>query len=190
MEEYTPQPEPTVQQVLMAHAQNTSLFSMQVIDNTDILFNLEAAIRNWRIEYRRDAQGQIVRYVDMDQSVKGRMNETGTREVLNFVAMHLNKNTWMSNVNEHETYRDVRSIALDFNDIVASNALRWELNVDFYDMLIDTVTYSIWFAICRAKDGGERKSHKTSIYETTQSQSSDRKPGGMELPFGISIGKK
>lgn len=148
----------------------------------DILHKLETILRGYKMYPVYAQNGVFIGYrVDFETRERPKCNEEGVKDIINFLAMHLNKNVRMSNVNRDEVYRDVREVALDVNCYVYENWRRWELDLDFYDALIDILVYNIWYSFNRAKDEGERKQAGRQFTETRVQQQvesrSDKKEG-------------
>lgn len=179
-----------LQQLAEGNRQNAQ-FNRFLVENSDILSDVEAALRNARLEWRLNDKKEPIGYWVQLEGTKAKVNETGLREILHFVSMHLNKNIWMSNIDREEVYKHVRSASLDFNDMVAANATRWELDTNFYDELIETITYNIWFSFNRPKDEGERVYQSKTYNEilTTTKNISDKKEG-IQLPSILGFGRK
>lgn len=142
----------------------------------DLFIFIECVLRGW--EYKISVENDRISYVISKENASPVCNEKGVQAILQFIRAHLNKNVRMSNVNMREVYRDVLEVALDFNEILFKNLRNWDFKIEYYEEIMNIVSYAVWFSFNRAKDEGERahisKTYREEIIKQATEQKSEK----------------
>jgi hypothetical protein len=84
------------------------------------------------------------------------MNEKGVSSLSLVLQQYLNKNTNLSNLSEDFIRDDMVYFNLDLVEFIRVNYTGFEINKEYMSMIIQTVCDTVFFAMMRAMNNGER----------------------------------
>lgn len=180
--------DPAARAAVLAGAapQRDTAFNQFVADMRDIIFSWQHFMRGEFLEEESGGWKKI-------QNVKNKCSEAGIQELSSHVLTIVNKNTFISNLNEEQVVRLTQDSMTVINDLMLDKGDEWELAPEYRRVVLNQLGNMIELALRRAKDAGER-----NYYSTVQSfffgdGSSRGKPGVIpSLPIvgGLFGGKK
>lgn|SRR3990167_2273627 len=144
------------------------------LDAEDIMLKLKAALLRKNLVIKGDnvemQDIKLTRTVYVKGKKKGEMvkeereyalvpllNEEGLRDLIAIVESYLNKNTYLSELNEFEIAELVRETMISIIGILYSKHREYDLEEKNLDIVINIMFNYIYSAAKRAEKGGERK---------------------------------
>lgn len=158
----------------------TDYNALQVRLNTQpILKQLEFYLRG--VEERVEAHPKTGEPVIMlVQVTEPKMNATGIHNLMAWVSTLFNTQIVQGNIQKFEDLYDfVSNFRMDLADYIMNNLYDWELDLNYYEGIIDMITNMTRQFLSRLVNDGERRSYVNTIqHKESSSNTVDKRGGG------------
>jgi len=156
------------------------------LETKELLEDIELFLRGQRINIKEGKKGFIAERIKVGTP---KANDAGIQNILNWVRMMINAQTVQGNFpvdspNHSSKYEDY--ICYTRKEVSASmtiNRIKWEINSDDYDDIIDTLMRLIEPFMTRLIDNKERESYESTIRHVESNTMKEM--GGNNSPFGL-----
>lgn len=157
------------------------------LSTSEILRMIEAFLQGKRItiETYTDSNGetkQKEKFIDVGKPL---VNPLGIQGIMFKCQMIFNPQSVQGNIKNDNDYRKyIASLRRDFAEELMENMYNWEIKLENYPLIINTIIAHAKLFVSRTLDNEERKSYMQTVrqYDTTTIQDKT-KEGGFKLPF-------
>lgn len=85
-----------------------------------------------------------------------RVNEIGLRDLMSFVRTHVNKVSFLTNLNEDDVNQICQEARVDLAELLLFNWQEYKIEKTNLNTLVEMIDHFIFLALMRSKDEGER----------------------------------
>ena len=163
---------------VMTSSNNTSYLSESVmryrLDTREVLMDIEMQLRGQQVTYVKNENGELVEKVEQVGTKK--MNDEGIQSIISYLRSVLGPHTVQGNF-DRDGYDDlIMEVDTYLSENLMVNLHNWQLNIDDYNHVLDTIVTTLRLFLSRTIDNKERESYAATMRSV---ESNRYEKGGM-----------
>lgn len=147
------------------------------LDPAEILRDLELYLRSAKIVSSDDRDGNYTEQVI--QVARPMANEGGVQQIMGYLRFTISPQNVQGNLSWDRYDRLIFEISTDIATTIMTNRRNWDIRIEDYDILVNSIMHTVQMFISRLVDNKERESYTESMRTEERSLIKPEKKEGM-----------